>query len=182
MSDLIPPPPPSRPPPPSQNERFGCQVRAAIHTVSCRAMPWQTYTTTQSRFTFLHLVKFSLLIQLFAISSLYKAASYVVVRRLPLRGRVFSSLFLDPPLVRDLVADEQLVGLRLCRRVGVGRVQQVLDAEEQLLDSNSWAPVLLLVEDGEADRAGGVNVGVEEGGVELALGGLGRVLLTRSEC
>ena len=45
-----------------------------------------------------------------------------------------------------------------------------LDAEEDLLDGNCRAPVLLLVQDAQADGAGGVDVGVEERRHELHLG------------
>lgn len=98
-----------------------------------------------------------------------------------------------------LLADFALIGrsiLRICyirvllrRVIGVGVVQQVLDAEKELLDSDGGLPVcgggkgrldepcrqiqheqltFLFVENAEADSAAGVNVGVEEGWVELA--------------
>ena len=39
----------------------------------------------------------------------------------------------------------------MSRILDVGIVEKVLDAEEDLLDGNCWPPVLLLVQDGEAN-------------------------------
>ena len=55
--------------------------------------------------------------------------------------------------IRCAVPLEQVVGVRLRRRVWVRVVEQVLDAEKDLLDGDGWLPSLLLVDDGEADRA-----------------------------
>jgi hypothetical protein len=75
---------------------------------------------------------------------------------------------LDAPLVLYLVSLEEVVGLGLRGRLGVGVVQQVLDAEQDLLDGNGGLPGLIFVEDGQADGAGRVDVGVEQGRNEFA--------------
>lgn len=94
---------------------------------------------------------------------------------------ILPSLGLDPSLVLGLVVLEEVVGLGLGGTVGVGIVEEVLNAEEHLLDGDGGTPSLLLVEDGEANGPGRVHVGMEEGRDELALGRLGRVLLGELE-
>ena len=94
---------------------------------------------------------------------------------------ILPGLGLDPSLVLGLVVHEELVGLRLGGTVGVGIVEEVLDAQEHLLDGDGGTPSLLLVEDGQADGPGRVDVGMEQGRDELALGRLGRVLLGELE-
>ena len=76
-----------------------------------------------------------------------------------------------PLLVVGSVLAEAGVSLSLSRILDVGIVEKVLDAEEDLLDGDGRPPVLVLVEDGEADRAGGVHVGVEQRRHELHLKG-----------
>lgn len=100
---------------------------------------------------------------------------------LSLGRSILPSFGLDPSLVLGLVVHKKLVGLGLGGAVGVGIVQEVLNAEEHLLDGDRGPPPLLLVEDGEADGAGGVDVGMEQGRDELALGRLGWVLLGELE-
>ena len=88
-----------------------------------------------------------------------------------------------PDRHRPPVLAEAGVGLGLGGVLDVRVVQQVLgaegeggeegetdlDAEEDLLDGDGGAPVLLLVEDGEADGARGVDVRVEQRRHELHL-------------
>jgi len=56
-----------------------------------------------------------------------------------------------------------------------------LDAEENLLDSDSRAPVLLLVQDGQAHRAAGVDIWVEERGHKLDLGWSGGEIILEDD-
>lgn len=54
-------------------------------------------------------------------------------------------------------------------------------AKEDLPDGDGRAPVLLLVQDGQADGAAGVDVWVEERARELAFGGFGRVVFREGQ-
>jgi hypothetical protein len=63
--------------------------------------------------------------------------------------------------------------------VGVWLVEQVLDSEENLLDGDSRLPCIFFVQDGQADGAGGVNVGVEERWDEFAY--LGQLLQSQNQ-
>jgi hypothetical protein len=65
----------------------------------------------------------------------------------PLGRRVLLDDAADALLVLALILLEQAVGLGLRGRVGVGRVEQLLDADEDLLDVDSWLPGLLFVQD-----------------------------------
>merc|ERR1719422_1768476 len=76
----------------------------------------------------------------------------------------------NPLVVVGPVLAEASVSLSLGRVLDVRVVQEVLNAEENLLDSDGRAPVLLLIEDGEAHRAAWVDIGVEERGHKLDLG------------
>lgn len=69
------------------------------------------------------------------------------------------------------VSLEHVVRLGLGRGLRVGVVEEVLDAEEDLLDGDGWLPRLFLVQDRQADGARGVNVGVEQWGCEFAWAG-----------
>lgn len=84
------------------------------------------------------------------------------------RGGVVSDDLLDLLVVGSAVLAEQIVGLGLSRRLGIGLVQQRLNAEEDLLDGNGGLPAFLFVEDGQANGSGRVDVGVEERRNELA--------------
>ena len=56
-------------------------------------------------------------------------------------------------------------------RLDIGLVvEQLLDAEQDLLDGDVRLPVLLFVEDREADRSGGIDVGMRQDWLEDALG------------
>lgn len=89
---------------------------------------------------------------------------------LALWRRIIAHCPLDPFLVLVPVLLEQVVGLGLGGRLRVWVVQQVLHAQQDLLDGNGGLPPLLLVQDRETDRAGRVDVGVEERRDELAWG------------
>lgn len=75
---------------------------------------------------------------------------------------------LNLSIIARAVLLEQVVGVGLSWRLGVGVVKKVLDTEQDLLDGDSWFPALLFVQDGQADCAGGVDVGVEERRDEFA--------------
>lgn len=85
-----------------------------------------------------------------------------------LRRLILAHDSLDPPFVLSLVLLEHVVCLSLGRRFRVGVVQQILDAQQNLLDSNGWLPCLLLVQDGQTYRARRIDVGVEERWYKLA--------------
>lgn len=53
-------------------------------------------------------------------------------------------------------------------RLGVGFVQQRLDTEKNLLDSDGGLPAFFFIENGQADSAGRIDVGVEERRNKLA--------------
>ena len=72
------------------------------------------------------------------------------------------------PLVRRAVLLEQVVGICLRRRFGVGVVEEVLDADEDLLDSDGWLPGLLLVQYRQADGATWIDIRVEQRWNEFA--------------
>jgi hypothetical protein len=75
----------------------------------------------------------------------------------------------------------ELVSLALRGVFEVGRVEELLDAEEEVLDRERGHPVLVLREDGEADLAGGEDIRVEDGGVKVREGRAGRVVLRKGE-
>lgn len=84
-------------------------------------------------------------------------------------------------LVRDAVFFEEIEGVGLGWGFGVWFVEEGLDTEEDFLDGDCRFPAFFFVEDGEADCAGGVDVGVEEWGHEFAFRWLGRVLVWERE-
>jgi hypothetical protein len=90
----------------------------------------------------------------------------------PREDSLWRRVFLDDPL--DLVFIcrpvflEEVVSVSLGWGVWVRLVEQILDAQEDLLDGDSRLPCIFLVQDGQADSAGGVNVGVEERWDEFA--------------
>jgi hypothetical protein len=84
------------------------------------------------------------------------------------RGGVISDDLLDLLVVGSAVLAEQVVCLSLSRRLGVGLVQQRLNAEEDLLDGDGGLPAFLFVENGQANGSGRVDVGVEERRNEFA--------------
>lgn len=84
------------------------------------------------------------------------------------RSRVIPDDLLDLLVVGSAILAEEVVGFSLSGRLGVGLVQQRLNAEKNLLDGDSGLPAFLFVENGEADGAGGVDVGMEERRNKLA--------------
>lgn len=50
-------------------------------------------------------------------------------------------------------------------------LDQFLDAQQDLLDGDEGLPVLLLVEDGQAHCAGGVDIGMGQDRLEYTFGG-----------
>ena len=76
-------------------------------------------------------------------------------------------------LVISSVLTETCVRLRLGGVLDVGVVEEVLDAEEDLLDGDGGPPVLLLVQDAETHCARWVDIGVEQWWHELHLGWCG---------
>ena len=78
-----------------------------------------------------------------------------------LRRGILAHNLLDAPLVLHAVPLEHVVRLGLGGRLRVGVVEQVLDAQEDLLDRDGRLPRLLLVQDRKADGAGRVDVWVE---------------------
>lgn len=85
-----------------------------------------------------------------------------------LHGRIFLHDLLDATFICGAILLEEVVGLGLCRRIGVRVIQQVLDTQQELLDGNGGAPCFLLVENREAYGARGINVGVEQWRSEFA--------------
>lgn len=79
-----------------------------------------------------------------------------------LRRRILANYAPDALFVLDLVFLEQIVGVGLGGRLGVGVVEQVLDAQKNLLDRDGRLPGLFLVENRQADGARGVDVGMEQ--------------------
>ena len=77
---------------------------------------------------------------------------------------------LDLVFIRGPILLEEIVGIGLSWGVGVGVVEEILNTKENLLDGDGGLPVLLLVENRQADSAGRVHVGVEQGRDEFACG------------
>lgn len=71
-------------------------------------------------------------------------------------------------LVSGLVLLEEIVCVSLGRGFGVWGIEEFLNAEEDLFDGDGGFPAFFLVENRETDRAGGVDIGVEEGRCEFA--------------
>lgn len=65
------------------------------------------------------------------------------------------------------------------RRIGVGGIEEFLDAEKDLLDGDGGFPAFFFVENGKTDCAGGVDVGVEERWCEFALWRFGWVFIRK---
>lgn len=66
------------------------------------------------------------------------------------------------------VPPEHVIGFGLRRRFGVRVVQELLDADQDLLDRDGGSPGLFFVEDGQANGARRIDVGMKEGRVEFA--------------
>ena len=74
----------------------------------------------------------------------------------------------DLLLVGLLVLFEEVEGVGLRGGLGVWLVEERLDTQEDFFNVYRGLPAFFFVEDGEADGAGGVDVGVEERGCEFA--------------
>ena len=81
---------------------------------------------------------------------------------------VFLHNSLDLRLVGWPILLEQVVSISLSRGIRVGIVEEILNAEENLFDGNSWLPTFFLVQDREANCTRGVDVRVKERGNEFA--------------
>lgn len=75
---------------------------------------------------------------------------------------------LDPTFILLTIFLEEIVRLSLGWRLGVGVVEQVLNAKQDLLHRDGRLPCLFFVEDRETDRARWVDIGVEERGDKFA--------------
>jgi hypothetical protein len=95
------------------------------------------------------------------------------------RRRVPRSLRLDPLLVLRGLLHEKHISVALRRRLGVGVRQQLLDSQQHVSNSQRGPPPFVLVENGQADRARGVDVGVKEARGEFGFGRLCRVVVCR---
>jgi len=62
------------------------------------------------------------------------------------------------------------VSLCLSRVLDVGIVEEILDADQELFDGDGRPPILVLVQETQADGSGWINVGVEQRRAELDLG------------
>ena len=100
---------------------------------------------------------------------------FPLVSRFHLWGWILADDSLDLGLVRSFVPFEQVVRLSLGWGIWVWVVEEILHAEQDLLDGNGRLPSLLLVQDREADGPGWVDVRMEERWDELALWWLGGV-------
>lgn len=85
-----------------------------------------------------------------------------------LRGWVVAHHPLNTALVLRPVLLEQVVGVCLSRRLGIGVVEEILNSDKDLLDSDGWLPSLLLVQYGQADGATRVDIRVEKRWDEFA--------------
>lgn len=108
-------------------------------------------------------------------SSIWELSGRLCLQKLPyqsivshLRCRVVPDDTLHALLVLSAILLEHVVCLGLGGRVGVGIVQKVLDAKQNLLDGDGGLPSLLLVQNRQADGATGVDVRVEQRGREFA--------------
>jgi hypothetical protein len=63
---------------------------------------------------------------------------------------------------------KEVKGFGLGGGVWIGIIQQVLNTNQDLLDGNGGTPAFFLVENGKANGARWIHVGVKEGWSELA--------------
>jgi hypothetical protein len=90
----------------------------------------------------------------------------ILTRRL--RCGIISYDSLDLALVCGTILSKQVVCIGLGRGVRVGIIEEVLNSKKDLLDGDRRLPPFFLVQDGEADGTGGVDVGVKERRDEFA--------------
>lgn len=84
-------------------------------------------------------------------------------------NRILLDYAFDSSLIFRSVLLKQVVRLSLRGRVGIRIVQEILYAQCDLLDGDGRLPALLFVQDGQADGAGRVDVGMEQRWGEFAL-------------
>jgi hypothetical protein len=90
-----------------------------------------------------------------------------------LRRGVLLNNSLDLALIRRLVLLVQIERVGLGGRFRVRLIEQRLNTEENLFDVDRGFPAFFFIENGEADGARGVDVGVEKRGYEFAYSLLG---------
>ena len=83
-------------------------------------------------------------------------------------GLVFLDRLANPAFVLRTVLLKEVVGLGLCRWLGVRVVQEILDAEQELLNSDGRSPTFLLIQDWQANCSGRVDIRVEKCWCEFA--------------
>ena len=84
------------------------------------------------------------------------------------RRRVLLGLLQHTLRICLLVRLVQLERQLLRGIIHVWLVEQLLDAEQNLLDGDAWRPILFLIQDGKAHGARREDIGVKEGGLEYA--------------
>lgn len=94
---------------------------------------------------------------------------------------ILPSLRLNPSLILCLIINKQIISLTLGRTTRIGRIQQILNPQQHLLHGNRRTPPLLLIQNAQTDGTRGINVGMEEGGYELAFGRFGGIFLAEFE-
>jgi hypothetical protein len=85
-----------------------------------------------------------------------------------LRSRILPDDVLHLLLIRCPIFLKEVERIGLRWRLGVRLVEQRLDTEQDLFNSDGGFPALFFVEDGETDCARGIDVWVEEWGGEFA--------------
>jgi len=88
---------------------------------------------------------------------------------------------LDLLLIRAPILLEEIVCFGLGRGFGVGIVEEILNAEQDLFDGNGRLPTFLLIQNAEAHGSGWIDVGVKEGRYEFAFGGFGRIFIREED-
>ena len=82
--------------------------------------------------------------------------------------RVFPRFLLNSSSVLRLVVDEKLVCFRLSRTIWIRIIQQILDSDQNLLESNRGTPALFFVQNRETNCSRWINVGMKERRHEFA--------------
>lgn len=77
-------------------------------------------------------------------------------------GLVFLHNHANSTFILRTVLLEEVVGLGLCRWLGVGVIQEILDAKQELLNSDGRSPTLFLIQNWQANRSGRVDIRVEK--------------------
>lgn len=82
--------------------------------------------------------------------------------------RIFPRLLLNSSSVLRLVVNEQLVCFRLSRTIRIRIIQQILDSDQNLFESNRWTPALFFVQNGQTNGSRWINIGMKERRHEFA--------------